>query len=68
VRLLFETGELGSQALEHFGDFVRFSLALQTLDGRGAHCSAAGICQVDRPLRYAPSFLRVSAAVTISLK
>ena len=34
VRLLFEAGDLGPQALEHFGDFVRFSLELQNLDGR----------------------------------
>jgi glucoamylase len=34
VRLLFEAGDLGPQALEHFGDFVRFSLGLQSLDGR----------------------------------
>ena len=34
VRLLFEAGDLGSEALVHFGDFVRFSLGLQSLDGR----------------------------------
>jgi len=34
VRLLFEAGDLGPQALEHFADFVRFSLSLQELDGR----------------------------------
>jgi glucoamylase len=34
VRLLFEAGDLGLAAREHFGDFVRFSLALQNLDGR----------------------------------
>jgi glucoamylase len=34
VRLLFEAGDLGPQAVEHFADFVRFSLALQDLDGR----------------------------------
>jgi GH15 family glucan-1,4-alpha-glucosidase len=34
VRLLFEAGDLGPEALEHFGDFVRFSLELQNLDGR----------------------------------
>ena len=34
VRLLYEAGELGAQALTHFGDFVRFSLSLQALDGR----------------------------------
>ena len=34
LRLLFEAGQLGAQAREHFGDFVRFSLSLQKLDGR----------------------------------
>ncbi len=34
VRLLFEAGDLGPQALQHFADFVGFSLALQSLDGR----------------------------------
>jgi len=34
LRLLFEAGELGAQALTHLGDFVRFSLGLQALDGR----------------------------------
>jgi glucoamylase len=34
VRLLYETGELGAEALRHFGDFVRFSLSLGNLDGR----------------------------------
>jgi glucoamylase len=34
VRLLFEAGDVGPQAVEHFADFVRFSLALQDLDGR----------------------------------
>ena len=34
VRLLFEAGDLGPEALVHFGDFVRFSLGLQSLDGR----------------------------------
>jgi glucoamylase len=35
VRLLFEAGDLvGPEALTHFGDFVRFSLDLQGLDGR----------------------------------
>ncbi|HUL83228.1 MAG TPA: glycoside hydrolase family 15 protein [Gammaproteobacteria bacterium] len=33
VRLLYEAGQLGPQALVHFADFVRFSLSLQTLDG-----------------------------------
>jgi glucoamylase len=34
VRLLYEAGHLGPEALTHFADFVRFSLALKTLDGR----------------------------------
>lgn len=34
MRLLFEAGDLGPEALEHFGDFVRLSLTLQHLDGR----------------------------------
>jgi glucoamylase len=34
LRLLFETGALGKEALGHLQDFVRFSLSLQTLDGR----------------------------------
>lgn len=34
VRLLYEAGDLGVEALRHFTDFVRFSLSLQTLDGR----------------------------------
>ncbi|HET7923446.1 MAG TPA: glycoside hydrolase family 15 protein [Rhodanobacteraceae bacterium] len=34
VRLLYEAGHLGSEALTHFRDFVRFSLSLQALDGR----------------------------------
>ena len=34
VRLLYEAGHLGAEALTHFADFVRFSLRLQALDGR----------------------------------
>lgn len=34
VRLLYEAGHLGADALAHFADFVRFSLSLQALDGR----------------------------------
>jgi glucoamylase len=34
VRLLYEAGALGAEALTHFADFVRFSLSLQSLDGR----------------------------------
>jgi glucoamylase len=34
LRLLFEDGTLGPAALEHFADFVNFSLSLRELDGR----------------------------------
>lgn len=34
LRLLYEDGSLGEEALAHFADFVRFGLSLQTLDGR----------------------------------
>ena len=34
VRLLYEAGRLGPEALTHFADFVHFSLSLQALDGR----------------------------------
>jgi glucoamylase len=34
LRLLFEAGSVGPEALAHVGDFVRFSLALRELDGR----------------------------------
>jgi glucoamylase len=34
VRLLYAANHLGAEALTHFADFVRFSLALQALDGR----------------------------------
>jgi len=34
VRVLYETGHLGPEALAHFADFVHFSLSLQALDGR----------------------------------
>jgi glucoamylase len=34
VRLLYEAGQLGAEALTHFVDFVRFSLSLKALDGR----------------------------------
>lgn len=41
IRLLFEAGDLGSEALTHFGDFVRFSLDLQSLDGRKVIATSA---------------------------
>jgi len=34
VRLLYEARNLGAEALTHFTDFVRFSLALSALDGQ----------------------------------
>ena len=34
LRLLFADGTLGAEALAHFGDFLRFNLALRELDGR----------------------------------
>jgi len=34
VRLLYEAGHLGTEAITHFADFVRFSLSLAALDGR----------------------------------
>jgi glucoamylase len=34
VRLLYEAGQLGAEALTHFADFVHFSLSLTALDGR----------------------------------
>jgi glucoamylase len=41
VRVLYETGELGAEALTHFTDFVRFSLSLGQLDGRALTLSAS---------------------------
>jgi glucoamylase len=41
VRLLFEAGDLGAEALQHFADFVSFSLSLQSLDGRKVIATAA---------------------------
>jgi glucoamylase len=34
VRLLYEAGHLGAEALTHFADFVHFSSSLQALEGR----------------------------------
>lgn len=34
VRLLYEAGRLGAEALTYFADFVHFSLSLKALDGR----------------------------------
>jgi glucoamylase len=41
VRRLVEAGDVGPQCLEHFGDFVRFSLSLQNLDGRKVIATSA---------------------------
>ena len=40
VRLLYETGALGAEALTYFADFVRFSLSLGKLDGRALVASS----------------------------
>src|SRR5438067_978559 len=34
VRLLYEAGHFGGEALTHFANFVSFSLSLKALDGR----------------------------------
>ncbi|MEJ0039143.1 MAG: glycoside hydrolase family 15 protein [Gammaproteobacteria bacterium] len=34
VRLLYGAGRMGEEAIAHFADFVRFSLSLESLDGR----------------------------------
>jgi glucoamylase len=39
VRLLYEAGHVGAEALTHFADFVRFSLSLRSLDGRALAAS-----------------------------
>jgi glucoamylase len=41
LRLLFENGSIGSEALGHLQDFVHFSLSLQRLDGRKLASSPA---------------------------
>jgi len=41
VRMLLEAGDLAAEALGHFTDFVKFSLALQRLDGRTLLASRA---------------------------
>ena len=46
LRLLFEAGDLGAEALTHFGDFVRVSLDLQALDGRKIIATTAWRAQV----------------------
>ena len=41
LRLLYEAGDVGPQALTHLRDFVHFSLSLRTLDGRKLVASPA---------------------------
>jgi len=52
LRLLLEDGSVGPEALEHLGDFVRFSLSLQQLDGRTVAASPS------RRDKVAADFLR----------
>jgi Glycosyl hydrolases family 15 len=46
LRLLFQAGEAGPEVRRHFVDFVRFSLGLQSLDGRKLTASPAWRGQV----------------------
>lgn len=58
LRVLFEDGTVGREAVGHLGDFVRFSLDLERLDGR------ALVAQPSWRERVAPdftAFLRTSA-------
>jgi glucoamylase len=52
LRLLFEDGSVGAGALAQLSDFVRFSLALQSLDGR------ALVAAPDWRTRVAPDFIK----------
>jgi glucoamylase len=52
LRLLYVDGRIGGEALRHLRDFVRFSLALNRLDGRAAAAAP------DRRARVAADFLR----------
>jgi len=52
LRILHESGDLGAEALTHLADFVRFSLALNRLDGR------ALLPGTLRRARAAPDFQR----------
>jgi glucoamylase len=58
LRLLFEAGDVGSEALSHFADFVRFSLSLQDLDGRKLVAAPAWRANVVEDFR---KFLRTDA-------
>jgi len=53
LRLMFDDGRIGPEALVHFGDFVRFSLALRKLNG-----SAAAAAGPQRRAGAAPDFLK----------
>lgn len=46
LRLLFEDGSVGAEALDHVADFTRFSLSLETLDGRRLAASPGWRSQV----------------------
>jgi glucoamylase len=52
LRLLYQDGTLGAEALGHFGDFLRFNLALRGLDGRRLVNDAA------RRERVHPEFMK----------
>lgn len=52
LRLLHADGRIGPEALRHLADFVRFSLALNRLDGR------VDAAVADRRARVAPEFLQ----------
>jgi glucoamylase len=41
VRLLYEAGKLGTEALAHLNDFAHFGLSLESLDGRALVASPA---------------------------
>lgn len=51
LRLLYEDGTLGPEALAHLRDFVRFSLSLQALDG-------AALASPEWRAKVAPDFRR----------
>ncbi|MCC2659067.1 MAG: Glucan 1,4-alpha-glucosidase [Panacagrimonas sp.] len=51
LRVLHQAGDLGIEARMHFGDFVRFSLALNRIDGRAMRAESA-----QRVARAQPGF------------
>jgi glucoamylase len=63
VRLLYEAGHLGPEALTHFTDFVHFSLSLQALDGRRARRVAALAAEGYTGVRAVPARRRSLAGV-----